>query len=798
MQYLQRIYLKGEHMIEKNANVLKFNTPSHWWTELWREGLYLGNGKMGANVYGGVCEEKILLSDAGLTWKGHTTVVPDISDRIEETKQRIEDGDFLGAQNVMPNALLQKNFRPQVEYPLPICQFNVTFVQSGETFDYQRSLDMENGEATVSYQVTDTRYKRSAFVSRADNLFAYRVTKQGGGSISLKLRVLLAEGNVDVVNQIDDVEAKYDRQFVTFAARNPDNGADFGAVAKLYVLGGSIRAEGDHIEISRAQSVLILVKTFINGIRDREFSSIKGQLTLIKDGYEKLFKPHAAIHSKLFNSASIELDKAQDVSIEQMLLQAETGNLPANLIEKIYQFGRYLAIANAPDEGDAILFSPVGLWNGNYLPMRSFCSASGEMEMSLMHMLQGNMLSYVERSFEYFWNNLDDYRNNAQRIFGCRGIVVPVVAAPNTGRLGSTDVFAVHFSGCAAYVANLYYKYFKVSQNTKFLKNRLIPFMKEVASFYVDFIRFTDEGLEISPTALPLRLAEHNSFTDRPVIAKNSMLDYDLARDLLTNLIEVCKIYNVKGNVATWQKLLDSMPEKQTSSDGSFKEFINSIVSVDYTGVSNGTLYPAYFGEEVSWLSDPEIVGKYRTTAEKKRSETASQNSYNMTVLGAVFARLADGNGANSCLTSAVRGCIMNNLAFVDKDWRNMGVCGSGTVSPVQLNVNMAFTHVVQQMLMYSCGETIRIFPAVPDGWRNIKFSQFVAENSIVVSATQDADKGRLTIKLESKKEAHAHLYLPDYVKKLVKVVGAEKKKVKGKNFHIDILAGKVELIYKI
>ncbi|MCH5156771.1 MAG: glycoside hydrolase N-terminal domain-containing protein [Clostridiales bacterium] len=784
-------------MAEKNANVLKFNTPSRWWTELWREGLYLGNGKLGANVFGGACEEKILLNDVALSWKGHTTVVPDISDRIEETKQRIEDGDFLGAQDVLPKALLQRNFRPHVEYPLPVCQFNMTFSQSGQTQDYMRCLDMENGEATVSYAVADTKYKRSVFVSRADGLVAYRVTKQGGGFISLKLSVSLPE-SIEAVNQLEAVEAKYDRQFVTFAARNPDNGADFGAVAKVYILGGSIRAESDHVEISRAQSLLILVKTFVNSIRDREISELKGQLTLIKDGYEKLFKPHASIHSKLFNSATVELGKEQEQSIEQMLLEAETGSMPSKLTELIYKYGRYLSVACMTDEGKAEVFSPVGLWNGSYLPARSFATASGEMQMNYMHMLQGNMLPYMERTFEYFWNNLDDYRNNAQRIFGCRGVVVPVVAAPNTGRLGSTDVLAVHYSGCAAFLANLYYKYAKVSQNTKFLKNRLIPFMKEVAAFYVDYIKFGDEGLEISPTALPLRLSEHSNFTDRPVIAKNSVLDFDLAKDLLTNLIEACKIHNIKGNVAAWQKLLDAMPVKQTSSDGAFKEFINSIVSVDYTGVSNGTLYPAYFGDEVSWLSDAETVDKYRTTAQKKKDETSSQNSYNMTVLGAVFARLADGNGAYSCLTSAVRGCMMNNLAFVDKDWRNMGVCGSGTEVPIQLNVNMTFTHVVQQMLMYSSGEIVRIFPAIPDGWSNIKFSQFVAENNVVVSAIQDSDKGRLTVKLESKKEAHIHLYLPDYVKKLVKATSVDKKKIKGKDFEITVYAGStVELVYK-
>ena len=792
-------------MIDKGSNVLKFSTPASWCGELWREGLYLGNGKIGANVFGGANEEKILFNDASLFWKGRTTVVPDISDKIDETKKRIEEGDFMGAQNVMPTALLQKNFRPQWEYPLPICQLNMKFAQSAETRQYSRVLDMESGEVEVAYSAGDTDYKRNVFVSRADNLVAVRLTKHGADSISVKLKLSLVDyvntyANANAKTNItpDGVEVKYDRQFMTFAARNPDNGTDFGVVVKLHALGGSVRPEQDHVEISRAQSLLILVKTFANLSRDREIASLKDNLTLIKDGYDKLFKAHAGIHSKLFNSASVQLSECTD-SIEQMLLAVDNGELPARLTEQIYKFGRYLTIAGTPDDGSIPLINPTGLWNGSYVPDRCFKSFSGPLQTAYLHTLQGNMSFNMEQSFEYFWNKMDDYRNNAQRIFGCRGIVVPVVSAPKTGRLGSTDTFAVHFSGCAAIVANLYYKYAVTYQNSKFLKNRLIPFMKEVALFYTDYTNITDNGLEICPSALPLRINDAASFTDRPVVAKNSVLDYELVRDLLTNLIEACNSQGVKGNVDTWQKLIDAIPDRQLSSDGTYREFTNSIISVDYTGVSNGTLYPAYMGEDVSWLTDEETLQTYLATADVKRGETSSQNSYNMTVLGAVYARLADGNGANLCLTNAVRGCMMNNLVFADKDWRNMGVCGSSLTTPPQVNVNMTFSHVVQQMLMYSHANTIRIFPALPDHWTNVKFGGFVAENNVVVYASQDFDKGKFTVKLESKKDIRIHLYLPSYIRKLIKSSFSKKERPQGKDFEITIPANKsIMLQYKL
>ncbi len=785
-------------MADKFANVLKFCTPSRWWGEKWREGLYLGNGKISANVYGGAAEERVLINDAALKWMGRTTVVPDISVKIRDVRKKIDAGDFMGAQAILPSALQQKNFRSQPEYPLPLCELDLHFSHSDIPTNYCRLLNMETGQATVSYVVDGTKFVRDTFVSRADNLVAFRITKQGGATINFNLSFALMhrvnsrtyEGTCIMP---EGVQTTNDKQFLTFAARNDDNGTDFGAVAKLNVLGGGVRTENGVTYVSNAQSVTILIKTFVEGSREKEWANLKTQLNSIKDGYDKLFKAHAALHAKLYGSVDVSLCSQKDAFIEDLLLETDGGNLPPLLVEKIYKFSRYLMVAGTADDGDFL--SPCGLWNGCYKPYRAFTCLSGELELTYLHAFCGNMFGSLEKTFDYFENSVEDYRNNAQRLFGCRGIVVPVVAAPKTGRLGSTDVFAVHFTGCGAWICNFYYKYACYSQNQKFLKTRLIPFMKEVAAFYADFLVSTPNGLETNPSVLPMRIADSYKITDRPVVAKNSQLDFSLLKDLLTNLIEACETCKVKVD-ATWQKLLDQIPPIQLASDGSIKEFVNSIISVDYTGVSNGTLYPAYFGNDVSWQSSEETVQAYLTTADKKRSVPSVQNSYNVTVLGAVYARLGDAYGAKICLTNAIRGCAMNNLVFVDKDWRGMGICGSGVWTPVQLHANMIFANDVQQMLLYSCKNVIKIFPALPSDWKNAQFSGLLAENGVAVSVKVDESKNTLSIKLESKKQTEVDLVLPDGVKKLLKTNLQEKPE--GKRFTCTIAAGKaVELQYK-
>lgn len=235
----------------------------------------------------------------------------------------------------------------------------------------------------------------------------------------------------------------------------------------------------------------------------------------------------------------------------------------------------------------------------------------------------------------------------------------------------------------------------------------------------------------------------------------------------------------------------------QLASDGTFKEFVNSIISVDYTGISNGTLYNAYFGDEVNVLSDEETKEHYLLTADKKRAEPSSQNSYNMTVLGSVYARLGEGDKANLCLTNAVRGCAINNLVFVDKDWRGMGICGSGVWTPIQLHANMVFANAVQQMLMYSKGNDLVLLPALPTEWKTVSFEDFLAENGVSVSLNLDGEKGLLVIRMESKKETAVNLTLPEGAKKLLKTNLAQKPDGK-QQFKVTLPANKtIELQYK-
>ncbi|MEG2159229.1 MAG: glycoside hydrolase N-terminal domain-containing protein, partial [Clostridia bacterium] len=580
--------------------------------------------------------------------------------------------------------------------PLPLCVLRVKMNNSEAVCDYSRQLNMATGEATVSYTCGNTRVERNLFASRDKNMVVYQITKVGSETLNFEIDYELIHRinsrTPDGVSIMPDVvETQYDKTFMRFAGRN-ESGTDYGAVAKLNVNGGIVKPTSEGITVIGANSALITVMMFIEGNRTKEWASLQSELIAIKDSYDKLLRAHANIHGKLYNAVSLSLSTTPDEYVEDLIAKTNSGNIPAKLFEKMYNFGRYLMIS-AYSEGGRLL-SPCGLWNGSYKAYKSFISSYGVLQTVYLSALNSNMPYAVESLFNYYEKFIGDFKDNAIRIFGCNGIFVPAIISPNTGRVGSTSVTVLNFTASAAWLSLLFFKYYERTGNIKFLK-RLLPFMKETANFYEDFFKKSADGSYIiSPSCLPMAPEDEVKQKDRPVISKNSALDFQIARNFFRALIKASadgKMY--QRDVDRWREIASNLPENQTNSEGYFKEFINCMVAMDYTGISNGTLFGAYFGNDINFLSRKETSELYILTADHKLNNAGKETSFNMAVLASVYARLEQTEKAETCLTNVIRGCAMNNLALTEKDWRGMGVCGSGVWIPTQLQSNIAVTN---------------------------------------------------------------------------------------------------------
>ena len=342
----------------KPKNTLRFSQPSAWWGSQWREGLPLGNGVIGASVYGGAASDVLMITHGDLWWQGKDSVLQDVSDKVKDVRKKLDDGDFLGAEKMLSTELIRKGYRPQPAYPLPLCDFKIEMALDKVAKDYSRVLDMDSAEASVSYRDGATKFERNAFVSRARDCIIYEITRTGQKNIDATFSFEMhdkfnARTPVAVSATPDNVNVKCENYWLYYSARS-SSGADFGAVAKINFFAGKQEIKGDSLVVTGAEKILVIIKPFVETPRDKAWKDCKAAIMEIKLPYDKLLKEHQTLHQKLFYSAEIELNcdvAARDEYVDVAIANAvRSGDTDPALIEKLWSFGRYLMITGArPD-----------------------------------------------------------------------------------------------------------------------------------------------------------------------------------------------------------------------------------------------------------------------------------------------------------------------------------------------------------------------------------------------------------------------------------------------------------------
>jgi alpha-L-fucosidase 2 len=294
-----------------------------------------------------------------------------------------------------------------------------------------------------------------------------------------------------------------------------------------------------------------------------------------------------------------------------------------------------------------------------------------------------------------------------------------------------------------------------------------LPFIKEVAVFYEEFFKLDRFGFyEANPSYSPM--SAKGDKTKGIYINKDATIDFAIARELLTNMIQGASSANMYlDEIDKWKDMLTKIPSPAIQDDGSLRDYAAD--TSDYTTAGVAALYSALVSKEVDFLTDDEAIKPYLISARKKLAESYNyQTSLTLINLARVFIRLQQRQQAVECLTNAINYCGLNNLALSFCDWRNNGVVGFDVWSPLQLSTNMAFTAAIQEMLLYSKEGVIKILPCIPDGWKNIEVEGLKAVDALTVKISLN-EKNILNVDIKARKNANFDLYLPDNVKRLKK-----------------------------
>jgi alpha-L-fucosidase 2 len=706
----------------KNKLTMKF--PAGWQGDKWKEALPSGNGVMGAAVYGSVHDETVLLTHDDLWHEVVTNELPDVSDNLPEIRRLLLDDKAPIADQVLTNALKDAGYKADIGAPLPLGDLKIKVPVGVGFLDYSRELNMATGEVTVSWKDGDNAYERKVFVSRAQDCVVMEITSNGFQPLEAEISLDLHDRNdAHICDQEDpklpvELEVETDAEgWIRYAARN-DDGTDFGAVARVYR------------DTNRA---LVVLKMFVKGERKKDWPRLQAEIDLLDADYAALLAPHVALHGELFNRVTLDLGAIDhSLSNEELLMDAYSGSVSTTMVEKMWAYGRYLLISSSREGSQPCPLQ--GKWCGSYRGYWTFNMANENLQMNYWQAMSGNMPEITLPVFDYVDRLMDDFRENARKLYGCRGILISCITTPPSGLFKDIQPHILHWTGAAAWIGQHYYDYYLHTGDETFLKERCIPYLREVAQFYEDFFVVGEDGLYLSaPSNSPENHPGNQTSGAQEMVSMettmNATMDFALAKEVLTHLIES------GDDIERWQLMLEKIPAYQINEDGAVKEWMHPFFTDNYAHRHQSHIYPVFPGLEVTRDSDPELFKAFEIAIRKRLDiGIGSQTGWSLAHMANVYARMNEGDRALNCLSLLARACVMNNFYTTHNDWRNSGIGVDFVMAPYQIDANLGWSAAIQEMLLFSVPGKITVLPALSRDWKKGSVNGLLARGGVEVS----------------------------------------------------------------